>query len=72
VVPKEEVAGKVRQIMAAEETDVEVDKIRPNLGNVQKAASKAVAKGGSSQTALTTFVELIQKRPKHWSPPQDS
>ena len=38
VVPKEEVAGKVRQIMAAEETDVEVDKIRPNLGNVQKAA----------------------------------
>jgi aminoglycoside N3'-acetyltransferase len=72
VVPKEEIARKVRQIMAAEGMDMEVDKIRTNSRKFQKAASKAVAKGGSSQTALTTFVELIQKRPKHWSPPQDS
>lgn len=72
VVPKEEIARKVRQIMAAEGMDMEVDKIRTNSRKFQKAASNAVAKGGSSQTALATFVELIQKRTKHWSPPQDS
>ncbi|KAG0601345.1 hypothetical protein M758_11G103200 [Ceratodon purpureus] len=60
VVAKEEVAHKVKRIMAVEGSDMEVDAIRLNSRNFQEAAKKAVAKGGSSQRALTAFVELIQ------------
>ncbi|KAG0601347.1 hypothetical protein M758_11G103400 [Ceratodon purpureus] len=71
VVTKEEVALKVRQIMAPDGTDTKVDNIQSNSRNFQMAARKAVAKGGSSQTALTAFVELVQKKAKQ-SPLQDS
>ncbi|KAG0601343.1 hypothetical protein M758_11G103000 [Ceratodon purpureus] len=70
VVPKEEVALKVRQIMAPDGTNMEVDEIRSNSRNFQKAGREAVAKGGSSERALTTFVELVRKKAIHSSPPQ--
>ncbi|KAG0577784.1 hypothetical protein KC19_5G181600 [Ceratodon purpureus] len=60
VVSKEEIANKVKKIMACDKTDLEVDEIRNNTRNFQIEARKAVERGGSSQTALMKFVELIK------------
>jgi hypothetical protein len=65
VVLKEEVAQKVKKIMATGEADLEVEKIRTNCKTLRMAARKAVSKGGSSQIALEKFVELIERRATH-------
>ena len=52
VVPKEEVAQKVKKIMACDKTNAEIANIRTNSRSLQLAARKAVGNGGSSQTAL--------------------
>jgi hypothetical protein len=70
VVSKEEVALKVKKIMTCDKTDLEIAKIRTNSKNFQMAARKAVQQGGSSQTALTKFVDLIRGKTKY--PPPSS
>ncbi|KAG0592454.1 hypothetical protein M758_1G246600 [Ceratodon purpureus] len=69
VVSKEEVAQKVKRIMARGETDLEVEVIRTNCRNLRMKARKAMLKGGSSQIALAKFVELIERRATHSAPP---
>lgn len=49
-------------MMADSEMDPDVAEIRTNCRYLQMAARKAVAKGGSSQTALAKFVELIARK----------
>ncbi|XP_024366402.1 7-deoxyloganetin glucosyltransferase [Physcomitrium patens] len=64
IVSKEEVAKKVRKIMAIDGADLEIDKIRTNARNLRIAARKAVSGGGSSHTAFMKFVQQIEKTSK--------
>ena len=76
IVTKEEVERKVRKMMAMEGMHVEVDEIRTNSRNLEMAAQKAVARGGSSHAALAKFVDLAQSwsltNQDHPAPPSSS
>ncbi|KAG0616450.1 hypothetical protein M758_5G116700 [Ceratodon purpureus] len=73
VVPREEVDRKVRKMMANEdETDAEVADIQTNSRKYELASRKAVVQGGSSHSALTKLVKLVESwrtKQEHPFPP---
>ena len=62
LVTRDDFAHKVRRILGPTGEDPEIDAIRERSENLKCVLEKAIAKGGSSQRSLASFVDAMRKK----------